>query len=266
MKYFAHKLCLLIAHLPHRVHETAPAFQTWRSQSSFSVNLPWTACGFVWCNVSISPSSPAPTSSTNLNSNNDKTYRVTPMIESLRTKQLAFFRFATPSGFLGRGGGAETTYKKYSWVSARENHMKPFVRTSFLGTRPSFVPSPGRRFFQATENRIYNWAALKRGSPVITRLFIFGTNWLLCGTNWLLCGTNWLLIGMIWPRNEMTGYLSCLGYRKALAIYHVKCHIWNEVTFLWNELAIDWNDLTTERNNQIPVLPWVSKNPSYLPR
>ena len=33
------------------------------------------------------------------------------MIESLRTTQIAFFRFATPSGFLG---GAETRYKKYS--------------------------------------------------------------------------------------------------------------------------------------------------------
>ena len=34
------------------------------------------------------------------------------MIESLQTKQIAFFRFATPSGFLG--GGAETRYKMYS--------------------------------------------------------------------------------------------------------------------------------------------------------
>ena len=34
------------------VHETTPAFQTWRSQSSFSVNLPWTVCGFV-CNVNM---------------------------------------------------------------------------------------------------------------------------------------------------------------------------------------------------------------------
>ena len=40
-------------------------------------------------------------------------------------------------------------YKKYScnWVRARENPMKPFVRTSFLGTRPSCLPSPGRPFF-----------------------------------------------------------------------------------------------------------------------
>ena len=35
------------------------------------------------------------------------------MIESLRTTQIAFFRFATPSGILG----AETRYKKYSYKS-----------------------------------------------------------------------------------------------------------------------------------------------------
>ena len=38
------------------------------------------------------------------------------MIESLRTTQIAFFRTATPSGFLG-GGRAETRYKKYSCKS-----------------------------------------------------------------------------------------------------------------------------------------------------
>ena len=47
-----------------------------------------------------------PTSSTDLNSSNDKTYKVTPMIASLRTTQIAFFRFATPSGF-SRGSGDE---------------------------------------------------------------------------------------------------------------------------------------------------------------
>ena len=36
---------------------------------------------------------------------------------------------------------------------ARENHMKPFVRTSFLGTRPSCLPSPGRPFFAADDRK-----------------------------------------------------------------------------------------------------------------
>ena len=60
------------------------------------------------------------------------------------------------------------------------------------------------------------------------------------GTKRPFCGTNWLLIGTIWPRNEITRYLSCLGYRKTLAIYHVKCHgrflssFWrNHGYFLW---------------------------------
>ena len=33
-------------------------------------------------------------------------------------------------------------------VRARENHMKPFVRTSFLSTRPSCLPSPGETTFR----------------------------------------------------------------------------------------------------------------------
>ena len=32
-------------------------------------------------------------------------------------------------------------------IRARENRMKPSVRTSFLGTRPSCLPSPGGPFF-----------------------------------------------------------------------------------------------------------------------
>ena len=99
--------------------------------------------------MSISPSFPAPTSSTDLNSNNKENYRMTPMIESLRTTQIAFFRFATPSGFLG-GGRRRGTKSIRARVRARENLMKPLVRTSFLGTRPSCPPSPGDRFSAQT--------------------------------------------------------------------------------------------------------------------
>ena len=71
------------------------------------------------------------------------------MIESLRTTQITFFRFATPSGFLGGGGGGggDEVLSIRARVRARENPMKPFVRTSFLGTRPSCLPSPGGPFF-----------------------------------------------------------------------------------------------------------------------
>ena len=52
--------------------------------------------------------------------------------------------------------GAESRYKKYSCKGpcnrARENRMKPSVRTSFLGTRPSCLPSPGALFF-CTDDR-----------------------------------------------------------------------------------------------------------------
>ena len=135
-------------------------FQTWHSQSSFSVNLPWTVCQFA-CNVSISLSYPAPTSSTDLNSNTKKNYRVTPMIESLRATQIAFFRLAMPSGFLGGGGRRRGTKS----IRARENPMKPFVRTLFLGIRPSCLPSPGRPFFCADGRKPNLWLG-RTGSPV----------------------------------------------------------------------------------------------------
>ena len=133
------------------------------SQSSFSVNLPWMACGFV-CNVSISPSFPAPTSSTDLNSNNKENYRMTPMIESLRTTQIAFFRFVTPSGFLvwgGEGGGRRRGTKVFVQGSVQGkilwNHL---WEHRFSVPDPRVVPPPGGRFsVQKTENRIYDWAA-----------------------------------------------------------------------------------------------------------
>ena len=84
------------------------------------------------------------------------------MMESLETTQIAFFRFATPSGFLGGGGRGRGTKSIRAMVRARENRMKPFGRTSFLGTRPSCLPSPGGPFSaQTTENGICKRAALK---------------------------------------------------------------------------------------------------------
>ena len=74
------------------------------------------------------------------------------MIESLRTTQITFVRFATPSGFLGGGGDEVLSIR--ARVRAREkNPMKPFVRKSFLGTRPSCLPSPGRPFFAADDRK-----------------------------------------------------------------------------------------------------------------
>ena len=159
MKYFAHKLCFLIAHVLHRsiVHEAATAFQTWRSQSSFSVNLPWTACRFE-CNASISLSFPAPTSSNWLKLEQYKNYRVTPMIESLRTTQVAFFRFATLCGFFG--GSADEVQKVSMQGFVQEkiiwNHLWEY---RFSVPDPRVFPPPEGRFSpQTTESPFYDWA------------------------------------------------------------------------------------------------------------
>ena len=73
---------------------------------------------------------------------------------------VAFFRFATPSGFLGRGVRRRGTKSIRARVRARENRMKPFWEHRFS------VPDP--RVFPPPEDRIYNWAAPKRGGPVMT--------------------------------------------------------------------------------------------------
>ena len=53
-------------------------------------------------------------------------------------------------------------------VRARENRLKPFVRTLFLGTRPSCLPSPGRPFFCTDDGKPNLWLGLP-GSPVINQ-------------------------------------------------------------------------------------------------
>ena len=146
-------MCSLIAHVLHRSDRSIILEFTKRPRRSktdaHSHLLESTyreRCDGFACNVSISVSFPAPTSSIDLNSNNDKTYKVTPMIESLRTTQSI-----TPldcnafwvSGRRRRRGMKNNRTR----IRARENRMKPLLRTSFLGTRPSCLPSPGRLLF-----------------------------------------------------------------------------------------------------------------------
>ena len=59
------------------------------------------------------------------------------MIESLRTTQIAVFRFATPSGFLRGGGGRKRGTKS---IRARETPMKPFAR-NIVSRYQTLVPS-----------------------------------------------------------------------------------------------------------------------------
>ena len=87
------------------------------------------------------------------------------MIESLRTKQIAFFRFATRCGLFRLRGGRGTKNIR-ARVRAREHHMKPFLRTLFLGTRPSCLPSPGRPLFDIDDRKL-NLLLGRTGSPVI---------------------------------------------------------------------------------------------------
>ena len=72
-----------------------------------------------------------------------------------------------PSGFLGGGGGGWRGTKK---IGARENSMKPVVRTSFLGAKPCVFPPPAVRFsVETNENRNKNWAC-PTGSLVIATI------------------------------------------------------------------------------------------------
>ena len=79
---------------------------------------------------------------------------MTLMIESLRKTQIiSLLDSQRLLGFWeGGGGGRPGTKNILARVRGRENRMKPVVRTSFLGTRPSCLPSPGRPFF-CTDDR-----------------------------------------------------------------------------------------------------------------
>ena len=113
---------------------------------SRSVNLPWTASGFV-CSMSISLSFPAPSSSIDLNSNNDKTYKVTPMIKLSRNASIEQRKkpswFATISEFLG----VEARYTKYSRKGQCKEKWNHFWDNRFSVLNPPCFSSPGRPFF-----------------------------------------------------------------------------------------------------------------------
>ena len=72
VNYFAHKLCLLIALFEFTKRPRRSKTDAHRHLRG--VKLPWTASGFV-CSMSISLSFPAPSSSIDLNSKNNKTYK-----------------------------------------------------------------------------------------------------------------------------------------------------------------------------------------------
>ena len=80
------------------------------------------------------------------------------MIESLRTTQITFFRFATPSGFLG--GGDEV--QKYSCKGSCKGKSYETICENIVSRYQTLVSSlpPDDGFSTpTTENRIYDWAA-----------------------------------------------------------------------------------------------------------
>ena len=78
--------------------------------------------------------------------------------ESLRTTQIAFL-IRNDSGFRAGGGGGGEVQKIFVQGKNVWNHLKPLVRSSCLGTRPSCLPFPGCRFSaETTETRNYYWA------------------------------------------------------------------------------------------------------------
>ena len=89
------------------------------------------------------------------------------MIESLRTTQIAFFRFATSCGFF-RGSGDEVQ-KVSVYGSVQEkliwNHL---WEHRFSVPDPRVFPPPGGRFSpQTTESPFYDWAHKQPSNKVI---------------------------------------------------------------------------------------------------
>ena len=74
------------------------------------------------------------------------------MIESLRTTQNSLLQVRNAL-WVFQGERRRGTKSIRASVCASENHMKPFVRTSYLGTRTSCLPSPGRPFFAAEDRK-----------------------------------------------------------------------------------------------------------------
>ena len=136
---------------------------------SRSVNLPWTASGFV-CSMSISLSFPAPSSSIDLNSNNDKTYKVTPMIKLSRNASIEQRKkpswFATISEFLG----VEARYTKYSRKGQCKEKWNHFWDNRFSVLNPPCFSSPGRPFFCTDDRK----PKLKLGVSCVS---CFGKTW-----------------------------------------------------------------------------------------
>ena len=86
------------------------------------------------------------------------------MIESLRTTQIAFFRFAMPSGFLG----AETRYKKYSCKSPCKGKSYETICENIVSRYQTLVSSLPRETTFWHRRPKAHFMTGRTGSPVIS--------------------------------------------------------------------------------------------------
>ena len=174
MKYLAHKLCFFncscttsidnslfeFTKRPRRSKPDAHSHLLVRTYRERRVGLNATRA-FLWV-------SQRQHHLTDLNSNNKKIIEWLPYrIASINTNSLLQVRNAL---WVFQGERSRGTKSIRARVCARENHMKPFVRTSFLGTRPSCLPSPGGPFFCTDDRKPNLWLGLP-GSPVTIQKF-----------------------------------------------------------------------------------------------
>ena len=94
-----------------------------------------------------------------------------PMIESLRTTQIAFFRFATPSGFLG---GAETRYKKYSCKGPCKGKSYETICENIVSRYQTLVSSLPREAVFLQRRPKTEFITGRTDSPVITSVYPAG--------------------------------------------------------------------------------------------
>ena len=96
------------------------------------------------------------------------------MIESLRTTQIAFFRFATPCGFF-RGSADEVQKVSVQGFVQEKIIWNHLWEHCFLVPDPCVFPPPGDHFSTPTaENRIYDWAA-QAAQEKISSLHLHGS-------------------------------------------------------------------------------------------
>ena len=160
----------------------------------------------------ISLSFQAPTSSIDLNSNYDKTYKVTPMIKLLWTTQIALLIHST---FWVSEGGRYIVQKKVFVQGSVQGYIIQCETTcenivSRYQTLVSSPPPPETLFLhRPLKTQINNCACSERGSPVIMHLVnllhvttIIIHSKYLPNSDWLKAHISLTITSYWWPNLE----------------------------------------------------------------